>query len=100
MIYDTTGQLLGRLLVVDYEPLVLEMLSETLRMRQHHVVSVCDAETALKEIERGAFDLVISDLHLPGLSGVDLLVRIKSVDPTLPVIVVTGQPALTKRSMP
>ncbi len=96
MIYDTTGQLLGRLLVVDDEPLVLEMLSETLRMRQHHVVSVCDAETALKEIERGAFDLVISDLHLPGLSGVDLLVRIKSVDPTLPVIVVTGQPALDK----
>jgi DNA-binding response OmpR family regulator len=65
MIYDTTGQLLGRLLVVDDEPLVLEMLSETLRMRQHHVVSVCDAETA-EGNRAGRFRLVISDLHLPG----------------------------------
>ncbi|MFW5870496.1 MAG: response regulator, partial [Candidatus Sumerlaeota bacterium] len=89
-------QLRGRILVVDDEPQVRSTLREALAL-QDHVVAVADsAENALQEIEKGDFDLVISDLHLPGLNGVDMMVRIKASHPTVPVVVVTGQPALHK----
>lgn len=86
----------GRILVVDDEPLVLSMLAETLRQQGHDVVATVDAESALKEVEKGVLDLILTDLHLPGISGVELMVRAKEIHPTLAVVVVTGQPALDK----
>ena len=88
--------LAGRILVVDDEEIVRRMLTEGLEQAGHTVVAVEDAESGLREVESGEFDLVLSDLHLPTLSGVELLVRVRAVRPGLPVIVLTGAPALDK----
>ena len=86
----------GRILVVEDEPLVLDMLTEILLQQNHQVVGVGDGPAALQAAENGDFDLVLSDLHLPGMNGVELMVRMKSHNPNLPVVVVTGQPVLDK----
>jgi putative nucleotidyltransferase with HDIG domain len=91
-LYDQT--ILGRILVVDDEPIVLHTLTEILREAGHEVVAVPDGKTALAAVEKQRFDLVLSDMFLPGISGLDILVRVKSMFPNLPVVLVTGQPNL------
>ncbi len=86
----------GRILVVDDEPQVLSTLSEALLIADHEVVATESAEAALEAISESDFDMVITDLHLPGLSGVELMVRIKASHPTVPIVMLTGQPALDK----
>ncbi|MFP4381254.1 MAG: HD domain-containing phosphohydrolase [Candidatus Sumerlaeia bacterium] len=91
-LYDQT--ILGRILVIDDEPIVLHTLTEILREVGHEVVSVPDGKSALAAVENQRFDLVLTDMFLPGISGLDILVRVKGMYPTLPVILVTGQPNL------
>ncbi|HBF35323.1 TPA: hypothetical protein DDW35_12250 [Candidatus Sumerlaeota bacterium] len=84
----------GTILVVDDEVVIRSMLSEILQEQGHVVVCVSDGETALQEMEKRPFDLVLSDLYMPGMSGIELLVQVKNQYPTLPVVVLTGQPSL------
>jgi putative nucleotidyltransferase with HDIG domain len=86
----------GRILVVEDEQLIREMLIEILQQADHAVTGAADGNEALELVEKQEFDLVISDLHLPGINGMDLLDRIKASHPTLPFIVITGHPALDK----
>ncbi|MET0745596.1 MAG: response regulator, partial [Microvirga sp.] len=48
------------------------------------------AEALLAEIEPGLFDCVITDVKMPGMSGLDLLRRLRALDPALPVLVITS----------
>ena len=86
----------GRILVVEDEQLVREMLIEILQQADHAVTGAADGSMALELVEKQEFDLVISDLHLPGINGMDLLDRVKASHPTLTFIVITGRPALDK----
>jgi response regulator RpfG family c-di-GMP phosphodiesterase len=84
----------GTILVVDDEMVIRSMLSEILQEQGHVVVCVSDGETALQEMEKRPFDMVLSDLYMPGMSGIELLVQAKNLYPTLPVVMLTGQPSL------
>lgn len=59
-------------LIVDDEPEILEALNEILERAGHSVLAVPSAQAALDHIDNQAFDLVISDLRMPGMSGQDL----------------------------
>jgi two-component system response regulator PilR (NtrC family) len=80
-----------RTLVVDDEQSMREFLGICLRRAGHEVVAAPSAEAAFKELaaDRG-FDLVITDLKLPGKSGLDVLDAVKARAPDTPVIVVTA----------
>jgi PAS domain S-box-containing protein len=81
-----------RVLLVDDEPLVLRSVTRMLR-RTHTVVSAGSAREALDLVERGErFDAILTDLHMPGMSGRDLAVSIESVAPdqAARVVLVTG----------
>ncbi|NQU43842.1 response regulator [bacterium] len=84
----------GRILVVDDESLVLETLAAILNDLGHEVVSVLDGQRAIEEAARHRPDLVLCDMFMPGMNGMDLLVRLKGLHPMLPVIVLTGHPQL------
>jgi serine/threonine protein kinase len=58
------------------------------------VTEVGDATSALEEISRGTFELVLSDVHMPGMNGVALLQAIHERDPDLPVLLMSGNPDL------
>ncbi len=80
----------GRILVVEDDRMVRHALVEWLGIAGHDVTEAEDAEAALAEIRRAEPELVLSDIRMPGLSGLDLLERIRALDPDLPVILVTG----------
>jgi response regulator RpfG family c-di-GMP phosphodiesterase len=89
-------QIQGRILVVEDEAVVRDLLSEILLQQGHEVTTARDGSEALEILRRAHFDIVLSDLQMPGLNGLDLISSIKAGQPTLPVIVVSGYPALNK----
>ena len=81
---------MSRILVVDDEPIVLELTVRVLERAGHDVVPVSAPERALELVDVEQVDLVVSDVVMPGLSGVDLLDEIRIRRPDLPVVLMTG----------
>jgi putative nucleotidyltransferase with HDIG domain len=79
-----------RILVVDDEETIRELLVEGLQGESYQCTSCPGAKEALKALTGNRFDLVLSDIDMPGTSGVQLLQDIKQLDPDLDVIMVTG----------
>jgi PAS domain S-box-containing protein len=81
-----------RVLVVDDEYAIRMLLKAILTMEGYAVDLAEDVKSGLALLEAGAFDLVITDITLPGLSGVDLLHIIREKHPRVQVILLTGMP--------
>ena len=79
-----------RLLVVDDEKNIREGLAAGLELAGHEVVTAADGNEGLKRFLKGDIDLVISDLKMPGLSGIELLAKIEEEIQGTPVILLTG----------
>ena len=81
-----------RLLIIDDNEEILVSLKSFLSKKNYHVVSASNGLDALKLIEAATddFDLVITDLVIPNISGVALTVIIKKQNPQMPVIAITG----------
>ena len=80
----------GRILVIDDEPIIQEVLGDILSREGHTIESAADAEAGLAALERSAYDLVILDLMLPGMGGLEALQEIKKSDPDQIVIMITA----------
>jgi CheY-like chemotaxis protein len=82
-----------RILVVDDDPVVLEALEELLRREGHDVLRAQDGEAALRQAEAERPDIILLDLHLPGLSGFEVVNRLRQVSglEALPVIAFSGK---------
>ncbi|MCH6559453.1 sigma-54-dependent Fis family transcriptional regulator [candidate division KSB1 bacterium] len=79
-----------RILVVDDEPTISGMLYEGLK-KKYSVNVVETGEAALKQIKQNDYDLVITDVYLPDLNGMEILKTVKQMDSDSGVIVITGQ---------
>jgi DNA-binding NtrC family response regulator len=77
-------------LVVDDERNIREGLAEALALEGHEVATAADGEEALAILGREEVDLVITDLRMPKLTGDELLKRVNSEWPAVPVIILTG----------
>jgi two-component system, NtrC family, response regulator HydG len=84
----------GRILVVDDDPALGEYLSRVLRRDGFEVIHELDAGSALSRVRDQQWDLLITDIELPGMSGLELLERVRELVPGLPVAVVTGHPTV------
>ena len=78
------------ILVVDDEPAMRLLVTSILKDEGHDVTAAANGEEALQLIERRHYHLIISDLKMPGMSGVDLLERVKQEDPETAVILLTA----------
>ena len=78
-----------RVLIVEDEPTVRDLLREILS-RDYECNAVGTAEEGLELLASGGFDAAVTDVHLPGVSGEEFLLRAHELAPHLPVIVVTG----------
>lgn len=78
-----------RVLIVEDDPFESRMMEQYLSRAGHDVSHVPTAEEALNALGREPVDVVVTDLHLPGMSGIDLLGQL-TADDAPPVIVVTG----------
>jgi CheY-like chemotaxis protein len=83
-----------RVLLVDDQRQVTRMLRTSLELsgRAYDIVDVRSAEEALREMDRGPVDLVVTDLRLPEMSGLELIARIRQTHSGMRAILVTGQP--------
>ncbi|MFP5213446.1 MAG: ATP-binding protein, partial [Acidobacteriota bacterium] len=79
-----------RLLLVDDDVEVLRLLRDMIRLSGHRVVAVSDGREAMELIDRESFDLVMTDLGMPMISGWELAKHSKSRNPQTPVVLVTG----------
>jgi CheY-like chemotaxis protein len=79
-----------RILVVDDEPEIRSFMSDALSAFGYEVGAAGDADEAFALVARMRFDLVMSDLRLPGLRGCDFVARLREVAPLLPLIMLTG----------
>src|SRR5579864_7481857 len=85
---------MAHLLVVDDERSICELLEITFRKEGHRVEVANSVETARRKIDSQIFDIIISDIRMPGASGVDLLKITKEVSPSTVFILITGVPTV------
>lgn len=83
-----------RVLVVDDDPMVLDFLREVMVTEGCLVSATATAEEGLELVAEHAFDLVLTDIRLPALSGLDLLRAVKARQPHTPVVLITGAPSV------
>lgn len=79
-----------KVLLVDDEEDFISALAERLRMRQYDTRVASSGEAALLEIEHESPHIVLLDLKMPGMGGMEALKKIKIKDPSIDVIIVTG----------
>ncbi|SHF88087.1 Response regulator receiver domain-containing protein [Desulfacinum infernum DSM 9756] len=82
-----------RVLLVDDEVEFVSTLAERLEIRGMEVLVASDGEEALRRVQEEPLDVVVLDVRMPGLGGLDVLKRIKEMKPDLPVILLTGHSA-------
>ena len=83
------------LLLVDDELENLKTLGEILNRFGYKVIEMPDAQSALTIIQEGVMvDLVITDNRMPGMDGLEFLVRLKQILPVVPVVMLTGYGAV------
>ncbi|HVO19682.1 MAG TPA: sigma-54 dependent transcriptional regulator [Anaeromyxobacter sp.] len=80
----------SRILVVDDDPASRDLLRRVLATEGHQVVTAGDGREALAEMGRQPAELVVSDIRMPELDGVQLLERLREAAPEVPVILVTA----------
>ena len=85
-----------RILVVEDEGPLSFFVSQTLG-EEHDVTLSRTAEDALEKFEAGKYDLIITDIKLPGMSGLELLAKIQMQDPDIKSIVVTAYDSFETR---
>lgn len=84
----------NRILLIDDEPDVLSTLEMTLSQEAYSVATATDGEAALEYFRNQPFDLVVTDMRMPGMDGVEVIRRIKALDPDVEVIMLTGYATL------
>lgn len=84
----------GIIVVVDDEPVVLRAFARHLERTPFKIVACLTPHEAIDQVALGHVSVVVSDISMGGMSGIDLLRTVREHDPDLPVILVTGQPEI------
>ena len=85
-----TTQALRKVLVVDDDPVVGRSIDRILSPRGYAVISAASGAEALDRLAREDYDVVYTDIKMPGMDGLEVAERIKASRPWLPVVIVTG----------
>lgn len=79
-----------RILVVDDEASIREVLSKTLALAEYDVDVANDGQSALERLRAAEYDLLITDLKMPGVDGLTVIREVRRSNPGMPIIIVTG----------
>ena len=81
---------LKKMRVVDDAPVVGKSFDRVLSGKGYAVITAADGEEALRKLSTESYDLVFTDIRMPGMSGLEVAERVKASQPWLPVVIVTG----------
>ncbi|MCK6623413.1 MAG: sigma-54-dependent Fis family transcriptional regulator [Calditrichaceae bacterium] len=85
---------IGRVMVVDDEESIREVLSNYLESLGYEVQTASDGQDALGKFEAGAYDLIVSDLLMPVVDGLELLRKVREKDRDVIFLMITGYPSI------
>jgi len=80
----------GTILVIDDEVNICQLIKEILVEANYYVETFTNSRTAMERFDEFHFDLVITDLRMPDFSGWEVVSLVKKINPSIPVILVTG----------
>ena len=80
----------AKILVVDDDPVVGKSFDRVLASKGYAVICAMNGEEALSKLGSEHYDLVFTDIKMPGMSGLEVAERVKASQPWLPVVIVTG----------
>ena len=81
---------MAKILIVEDEPKMAFLLEAELKDAGHRTTSVTDGMEAVRRVEREHFDIVITDLRMEGMDGIEVLERVKGLDPQTEVVLITA----------
>lgn len=79
-----------KILVVDDEQSILFFMKEALTKKGYQVDSATSAEMGISKVKQDAFSLIVLDVRLPGMSGIDAIKKFRGLDPLVPIIIMTA----------
>ncbi len=91
MLTFAAGNVTANILVVDHDPFFRQIVTDLLSARGYRVVSAENATLGLAEYARGDFDLVLTDLAMPGVDGLQLIAAVREHDPEQEIILVSSR---------
>ena len=83
----------ARVLIVDDDRDFAEGMAEALELHGHRIDVAFAGETAVEAVSKGPYDAVLIDVGLPGMNGVETLIKIRKVAPDVPCFLLTGHSA-------
>ncbi len=87
-----------RILVAEDDGAVREFVARALERQGHEVTSVADGSAALAELGAGRYDLLLTDIVMPGLDGIALSLKVAKTHPDLPIVLMSGYAAERQRA--
>ncbi len=81
---------MARILLVDDEDLLREGVREILEMSDHEVIEAGDGVEALEKFAVNEVDLVITDVVMPNMDGVDFVTKLRTMFPDVPILTISG----------
>ncbi len=79
-----------RILIVDDEDMIRDLCSHILTAEGYSVTTISNGEAALEELRRGSTDLLITDIKMPGMDGLELFERVRKLNPDIVTVFITG----------
>jgi len=76
--------------VDDSEP-IRKLVALVLRVAGHHVTEIADGAEALRQLQVAKYDLLITDVNMPGMSGLELIREARKIYPEIPILVLTTE---------
>lgn len=87
-----------RILVAEDDEAVREFVSRALTLQGYEVTAVTDGGQALEALDGGPYDLLLTDIVMPGMDGIALALKVAKDHPALPVLLMTGYAAERQRA--
>ena len=78
---------MGRILIAEDNPKTLEILKKSLQPLGHEIDTARDGEEALKKLQKAAYDLLVTDLVMPGRTGMELLEALTELASKIPILI-------------
>jgi len=90
---------MSTVLVIDDEKGILQLIRQVLTKFGHHVETAMDGQEGIRKFDDGSFDIVITDIRMPGIDGNGVVSHIRKSDrQSVPVIAISGTPWLRESS--
>ena len=81
---------MARILVIDDDPVILEVITKILKTHSYEVIAAPNGASGIKQLESNSFDLVLTDLMMPDVDGLDVLNHVVTTSPKTKCIILTG----------